>query len=120
MPIALGLLLGFTSSQDMISGVLRKVGLSPIHHIPAAWDYAFSRLKGETYVIVTMNDGSQVAGYYGQQSFASSTHSERDLLIEDVWELNPDGPWTKPETARSVLLCGRDIRSVEILRKTDD
>lgn len=116
MPILVGGVLAVSVSQDWIVGLLWRFGLRPVHHIPAAWDYAFSRLRGETYVIVTLTDGAQVAGHYGQGSFASSNEHERDLLIEDVWNVNEDGPWTRPAIPRSVLLCGRDIRSVELLR----
>lgn len=116
LPIIVGLILGFTSANDVIDGALRRFGLAPIHQIPAAWDYAFSRLRGNTFVLVTLTDGSQVAGFFGRQSFASSSDNERDLLIEDVWTVNDTGPWTKPDTAKSILLCGKDIRFVEFIR----
>lgn len=115
-PALVGLVLGFTSATDLIDKGLRRVGLAPIHQIPAAWDYAFSRLRGDTFVLVTLSDGSQVAGFFGNQSFASSSANERDLLIQDVWEVNEKGPWTKPATAKSILLCGKDIRFVEFIR----
>lgn len=116
LPALVGLLLGFTSANDVVDSALRKFGLAPIHQIPAAWDYAFSRLRGNTFVLVTLNDGSQVAGFFGKQSFASSSDKERDLLIEDVWVVNTRGPWTKPATEKSILLCGKDIRFVEFIR----
>lgn len=116
VPAIAGLILGFTSANDVIDSALRRVGLAPIHQIPAAWDYAFSRLRGNTFVLVTLNDGSQVAGFFGKQSFASSSENERDLLIEDVWVVNARGPWTKPATAKSILLCGKDIRFIEFIR----
>lgn len=116
LPVIAGLILGFTSANDVVDSALRRLGLAPIHQIPAAWDYAFSRLRGNTFVLVTLNDGSQVAGFFGKQSFASSSDKERDLLIEDVWIVNTNGPWTKPDTAKSILLCGKDIRLVEFIR----
>lgn len=116
IPVAIGILAGAVTSNDWLGAFLRNLRLSPVHHVPTAWDYAFSRLKGETYLLVTLTDGTQVAGFYGQQSFASSSNNERDLLIEDVWVVQKTGTWTRATTEKSILLCGRDIRYVEFIR----
>lgn len=115
-PIIIGLISGYTVKRDVVRRLLLKLGLEPNHHIPAAWDYAFSTLKGETYVIVKMSDGSQVAGYYAGESFASSSRDERDLLVEQVWLIDDDGTWKQPPSTRSILICGKDIRTVEFVR----
>lgn len=116
LPLAIGALLALSAAHDLVGGLIRKTGASPNHHTPAAWDYAFSRLRGQTYLIVTLNDGSRVYGHYGQKSFASSSTAERDLLIEEVWNVSDDGAWTKPTDSRSILLCGKDIRAIELVR----
>jgi hypothetical protein len=118
LPVALGALLAVSAAQDLVGNLIRKTGASPNHHTPAAWDYAFSRLRGQTYLIVTLNDGSRVYGHYGQKSFASSSTVERDLLIEEVWDVSDKGVWTKPADSRSILLCGKDIRAIELVRTT--
>lgn len=118
VPVIVGLLAGLVISNDWVGSALRRIRLAPIHHIPTSWDYAFSRAKGETYLLVTLTDGTQVGGFYGQQSFASSSDNERDLLIEDVWVVNQKGPWTRPNPPKSILLCGRDIRFIEFIRTT--
>lgn len=118
LPLVLGAFLAFSASKDLIGNVIRTTGASPNHHTPAAWDYAFSKLRGQTYLIVTLSDGSRVYGYYGQKSFASSSTAERDLLIEEVWNVSDEGEWTKPADSRSVLLCGKDIRAIELVRTT--
>ncbi|WP_438853051.1 DUF6338 family protein [Brevundimonas nasdae] len=115
-PALIGILAGVVISNDWVGSLLRHLRLAPVHHVPTAWDYAFSRLRGETYLLVTLSDGTQVAGFYGQQSFASSSNNERDLLIEDVWVVNKSKPWTRAAPAKSILLCGRDIRLVEFIR----
>lgn len=116
LPIIIGLISGYTVKRDIVRGILLRIGLDPNHHIPAGWDYAFSRLKGETYLIVSLSDGSQVAGYYAGESFASSSKDERDLLIEQVWIIDEKGTWKQPSSSRSILLCGKDIRSVEFVK----
>jgi len=95
------------------------VGFRPVHEIPTGWDYAFSRLQEGTFLLVTLADGSQVGGRYARGSFASSSSGERDLLVADVWNIS-EGEWTRPHIPRSILLCGRDIRSVEVLRQGNE
>jgi hypothetical protein len=85
--------------------------------MPAAWDYAFSRIVQGTYVLVKLRDGTLYAGLMGKQSFASTATEERDLYLEEVWHIPENGPWTRTEPKRSVLLCGRDITWVEIFER---
>ncbi len=118
LPLLIGGLVALATAQDWASGLWRLVGIQPVHHVPTAWDYLFSRLPDETYILVTLSDGSQVAGLYGEGSFASSNDGERDLLISDVWEVT-HGKWTRSETPKSILLCGRDIRTVELFHGDD-
>lgn len=96
-----------------------RLGIRPVHEIPTGWDYAFSHLVEGTFLLVTLADGSQVGGRYVQGSFASSSSGERDLLIADVWNIS-EGEWTRPEIPRGILLCGRDIRSIELLRQSHE
>ncbi len=96
----------------------KKLGLRLSHHIPAAWDYAFSGMIKGTYVLVKLQDGTQYAGLMGKRSFASSASSERDLFIEEVWSVEQQGVWKVVEPRRGVLLCGRDIRWIEIFARS--
>lgn len=96
----------------------KKLGFKLTHHIPAAWDYAFSGLRTGTYVLVKLTDGTQYAGKMGKQSFASSASAERDLYIEEVWSVRDQGSWALVQPKRSVLLCGKDIRWVEIFERS--
>jgi hypothetical protein len=114
-PAILGVLAAAGTKSDVVARLFSRIGLQPVHHIPTAWDYSFSRLNSGTFILVTLSNGSQVGGLYGGASFASSSSAERDILIEEVWEIG-DGEWTQPATPRSILLCGRDVRTVEIMR----
>ena len=115
IPLIFGGLFGLATSLDVVTRLWTKVGIQPVHHVPTAWDYAFSRLQRGTYIIVTLTDGSHVAGIYGGGSFASSSKDERDVLIDDVWEVE-EGVWSRAAAPKSVLLCGKDIRTVELFK----
>jgi hypothetical protein len=93
----------------------RVFRLQPIHHAPTAWDYAFNNIDEARYILVTLSDGSRVSGSYARGSFASSSREERDILIGEVWS-EDDGRWTPVIPAKSMLVCGRDVRFVEFFR----
>jgi hypothetical protein len=115
LPVAIGIAVAATANRVWTDRFWRAIGLQPVHHIPTAWDYVFSDLSSEQFILVTLTDGSQVAGLFGRGSFASSNEGERDLLIASVWDITESG-WTEPGERRSVLLCGKDIKCVEFLR----
>lgn len=119
VPVLFGGVFAVGTVREWDEKLWRWLGLQPIHHVPAAWDYLFSRVGSSTFILVTLTDGSQVAGHYGDGSFASSANDERDLLIGEVWEI-AKGKWTKPTSPKSILLCGRDIRSIELFHEKKD
>lgn len=114
VPTVLGLGLASARQNGWEYLIGRKLGLQFAHHIPAAWDFTFSRLGRGTFILVTLANGSEIAGLMGAGSFASSSKEERDLLIEEVWNVGDDGTWMPATPKRSILLCGKDIRHVEI------
>jgi hypothetical protein len=119
VPALIGGVAAFNAVHDWSTKAWAKLGIQPVHPAPTAWDYAFSRLPAGTFILVTLTDGSQVAGMYARSSFASSSSAERDILIEDVWTVGK-GPWTRPDPQRSILLCGKNIQSIELLKEAKD
>ena len=64
--------------------------LIPSH---SAWDDVF--LRDEPYfVIVHLNDGGRVGGYYGPNSFAGLHPISGHLYFEQLWYLDEDGKFT--------------------------
>ena len=83
--IVLGLLLAHIYQQRIFDRILRFFGLKTIISIPSSWDYFFS--KQEPYfVILTLRDGAKIYGYYGENSYSSSSIDERDLYIERIFK----------------------------------
>lgn len=117
LPCVVGVLIAFFDQSEAFYDLCRRAGLRPTHHMPAAWDYAFSRIVKGTYVLVKLQNGTLYAGLMGKHSFASTATGERDLYLEQVWSIEAGGPWKILEPRRGVLLCGRDIRWVEIFER---
>ncbi|MFN3775269.1 DUF6338 family protein [Sphingomonas parapaucimobilis] len=113
-PLFIGLAIVWFDQSEWFYTICSKAGFRLAHHIPAAWDYAFSKLSRGTFVWVKLNSGTEYAGKMGRSSFASSSTAERDLYLEEVWTIEDNGPWKRKEPKRGVLLCGKDIQRVEI------
>jgi len=79
-PALFGVLLGAWAQKEWGIWIARKLNLSTIHVIPAAWDWRFSKIPpGGMFVMATLTSGEKVAGFFGTSSFASSDLGERDL-----------------------------------------
>lgn len=119
VPFIIGVSLAYLVQMGWEYKIANFVGLHFSHHIPAAWDFTFSKMPRWTYILATLKNGSQVGGIMDISSFASSSKDERDLLIEDVWEPGDKG-WKRADPPRSVLLCGGDIHYIEIYKGNGD
>jgi hypothetical protein len=114
VPVVLGLVLAYVHQHQLAYRVASIIGLRLAHHLPSSWDYRFESLPASTFLLVTLSDGTQVAGKWAHGSFASSSREERDLLLAEVWEVPSDGSaWKQVQPLRSVLICGKDVRLVE-------
>jgi len=111
-PIVVGMIWGIATYKDWARKVLQRLGVNPVHGIPTAWDYKFSKTGRAVWVLVTMNDGSAVAGLFGSNSFAGSSSSERDLYIEQVYKIT-NGTWERVGRGDGVLIRGDCIKHIE-------
>lgn len=115
IPIIIGISLAFVYQWRWSYRLAERFQLHLAHHLPAAWDYVFESLPAETFVLVTLTDGTQVAGKMSKDSFSSSNKDERDIFIREVWETgNKEKSWSPLIPARGILLCGKNINYIEI------
>ena len=87
------------------------------HPTQKPWDYVFG--KREPYwVIVTLKDGTKIAGSYDSESFSSSAPSEEQLYLEEAWVLNNDGGFERPrESTKGIIILSGEMASIELFRK---
>ena len=57
---------------------------------PTAWDYFFDK-RLPLFVLVHLNDGKLVGGYYGDDSYATSHPNEGDLYLQAVYKVDDEG-----------------------------
>ncbi|MCY3773294.1 MAG: DUF6338 family protein [Gemmatimonadetes bacterium] len=112
IPVIVGAVTGVVSNRTLLYKTLKKIRLDPIHPTPSAWDWTFSDLN-EQYILVKLNNGSMFGGFLGVDSFISSDPDERDMYIEEIFEIDEENNWVT--NGHGVYFTGRDISSVEFL-----
>jgi hypothetical protein len=77
-PVIFALIRARLIQTASLDGIYKFIGLRPIHPVPTGWDWIFSR-TGACFVLVTVTDGTVIAGYFGGDSMASSDPDRRDI-----------------------------------------
>lgn len=111
-PIIVGALLGINIQKDFVRGLLGKAKLSTIHPIPTAWDWKFTSLTGEQWVLVNLKNGAVIRGLWASDSFASSDPINRDLYIQWIYDIDEEGKWF-PLGNRGILINTDEISTIE-------
>lgn len=110
-PALLGLSLGIGTRFGVVRRLLLWLRLNPVHPMPTAWDYKFTELS-EAWVLVKLKDGTKFAGFCGGQSFISSVPEERDIYVEQIYDLSDDDEWIK-RPGKSLLVAAGEISTIE-------
>lgn len=110
-PSFLGVALGKISNSVWFETLLNKCGLHVVHVVPTAWDWKFYRVTPQ-WVLVTLKNGDQIAGYLGSNSFISSDPKERDICIERIYGLDENNVWTD-RGPTGILIGANEIHTIE-------
>lgn len=117
-PVTIGFLLGLEAQNKWIYNRLRKFNFNIIHPTETSWDYKFNKVAegyGE-HVIITLKNGKRVAGFFDENSFASSDLNKRDLYIANTYKIDKDTKkWTLLDRT-GVLIDMEQISKVEFIR----
>lgn len=65
--------------------------------------------------MVKLKDGTKFAGYCGGRSFISSVPEERDIYVEESYDLSDDDEW-KPRPGKSLLIAAGEISTIEFFK----
>lgn len=113
-PALFGLVLGYSAQREWSSWIGDKLNLNIVHVIPAAWDWRFSKIdRGGMFVLVTLKSGERVAGFFGSNSFASSDNSERDLYVEEEYDVGEGGQWEARREKVGILISREEVKYIE-------
>ena len=76
MALALHWTLQFLAARNMILARQRT-----------AWDHFFIGQDSPCWVVVHLDDGRKIGGYYGKRSYASLYPDSGHIYLEELWEL---------------------------------
>ena len=77
------------------------------HPDPTPWDNYFDR-REHKFMIIHLNDGHMIGGYFGQGSYASSFPDQGDLYLSALYELDEEGRFGDPVECTDGLLIRKD------------
>jgi len=116
VPIVLALVRARIVQQESLGRLYRLLGLRAISPIPTGWEWVFGRID-PCYVLITLTNGTEIAGYFGRRSMASSDPDRRDLYLERVYTVPPDGGlWRPVEHSLGMHSDGGQIAHIEFRR----
>lgn len=78
VPTVLGLVGAAFCQKGWIYPLASLLRLRPINPIPTGWDWQFGRIE-PCFLLVTLRNGTQLAGYFGESSIASSNPDNKDI-----------------------------------------
>lgn len=111
IPAVLGALLGYWAQKQCASRLAGLLNVYMVQAAPTAWDWKFAGAE-EQWVLVTLKDGSQYAGFLGADSFVSSDLNEQDIYIEKVYNLGERNVWIDCGS-KGVLIGADQVKSIE-------
>jgi hypothetical protein len=115
-PIAFAILRAMFLQTTKFDWIFRLLGLRPINPIPTGWDWIFSRTN-PCFVLVTLTDGREIAGFFGDKSMASSDPERRDIFIEKLYKVPEDGTTWEPVSGNlGIQVDGTQIAFIEFRR----
>jgi hypothetical protein len=87
--------------------------------VPSAWDKIFQAGQ-PCFVKVLTSDGRWIAGYFGPASYATSYPEDRQVYVEALYDVDPDGKILQPipSSGGAIIRC-EDVPMVEFLKVSD-
>lgn len=100
----------------LLKHALTKTRLSEVLNLPypTAWDYFFD-LREPCFLLIHLNSGRLIGGYYGTHSYATSFPNEGDIYLERVYQVEEDGTFGNViEDSHGLLLTRDQYKYIEI------
>lgn len=110
--LLIGFIIAIFKQTNVIDRVWSKFNVKSIHPTPTAWDYVFSQQKA-SYVIVTLEDGTEIRGLYSFHSFCSSDNENRDLFLEKTYKIGNNDEWIYSPDSNGIYIPSAKIKYIE-------
>jgi Family of unknown function (DUF6338) len=120
LPAITGTLFGWLINRRFMPDGLRRLFMPFSKPVSHAYEHAFARLEGPSFILVAYLDGREVYGYFGPQSMASSDLAGGGLFIERLYSVGTGGEWTEVVPERSAWVTLTGARSIEFFEQGED
>jgi hypothetical protein len=110
-----GVAIGLIRKFEVLRKIFARFDINIIHPVPMAWDYKFSEIQAEKWVIITLDNDKHVYGKFGYASLASSDKDERDIFLEEVYTLGEDEKWVRKERTDGIWIKASNIKIIEFM-----
>lgn len=114
-PIIIASVIIIFYQKEVFRQLCQYFNISSIDTEPSAWDFKFKKIENE-WVIITLKDKTTIGGYIGVNSFISSNCKERDLYIDEQYEISKNGEWKKVNRTDGIWIKNDEIKYVEFLK----
>ncbi len=115
MPVMLALVTAKILQKNIILRVAKLLDLPYVNHILTGWDKKFGNMKS-CYVVVTLKDGTEVGGYFGENSLSSSLLEHKDIYLEETYTFSDKGVWTQVDNTKGLWINGEEIAFIEFVK----
>ena len=120
LPAVTGTVFGWLINRTYMPDGLRRLFMPFSKPVSHAYEHAFARLDGPSFILVAYLDGREVYGYFGQQSMASSDLAGGGLFIERLYLVDLGGTWSEVVPKRSAWITLSGARSIEFFEQSED
>ena len=114
-PIIIASVIIIFYQKEVFRELCQYFNISSIDTEPSAWDFKFKKIENE-WVIITLKDKTTIGGYIGVNSFISSNCKERDLYIDEQYEISKNGEWKKVNRTDGIWIKNDEIKYIEFLK----
>jgi hypothetical protein len=106
------ILLAYILHRLELRGTLKKLGTKPS---PTPSDWVFSGSADDHYYILFhRKEGKDLGGYFGENSFATSSPNGQEIFVEEVWRLDEGGRFIeRVEGTRGAIVNREDCDLIE-------
>jgi len=104
------------------SFLINKKCLYRFFQLPYAtsWDY-FVHQRKSCFMLIHLKDDSMIGGYYGQNSYASTSPDEQSVYLEKVYKIKPDGTFGEQiQDSFGLVISKDDYKYIEFFYEGKD
>ncbi|CAM2855260.1 DUF6338 family protein [Pseudoalteromonas distincta] len=84
------------------------------HPAGKPWDFIFSKQNKTYFIKVTLKDGKVVGGFYGENSFSSSSPNPEQLFLEQTWIISDKGKFERPKNdSAGIIILTNEVSHIE-------